>query len=117
MLKLCEFPQDQKLELKCRASRDEFKASDFHSHCDRIANTLTVIKAKSGNIFGGFTEQEWNSRGEFVADPKAFIFSLVYKEEKPFKVLCQMKVKKQQVVIQIMDHVLEGTVIILKTFL
>jgi len=76
------------LELKCRASRDEFKASDFHSHCDRIANTLTVIEAKSGNIFGGFTEQEWQSEGGFVTDPKALIFSLVNKEEKPFKVLC-----------------------------
>jgi len=57
------------LELKCRASRDGFKASDFHSHCDGISNTLTVIKAKSGNIFGGFTEQEWQSKGGFVTDP------------------------------------------------
>ena len=88
LLKLCEFPQDQKLELKYRASRDGFKASDFHSHCDGIPNTLTVIKAKSGNIFGGFTEQEWHSECEFVTDPKAFLFSLVNKEEKPFKVLC-----------------------------
>ena len=88
LLKLCEFPQDQKLELKYRASRDGFKASDFHSHCDGIPNTLTVIKARSGNIFGGFTEQAWHSDDDFVADPKAFIFSLVNKEEKPFKVLC-----------------------------
>jgi len=49
---------------------------------------LTVIKAKSGNIFGGFTEQEWQSDCGFVTDPKAFLFSLVNKEEKPFKVLC-----------------------------
>ncbi len=88
LLKLCEFTQDQKLELKYRASRDGFKASDFHSHCDGIPNTLTVIKARSGNIFGGFTEQAWHSDDDFVADPKAFIFSLVNKEEKPFKVLC-----------------------------
>jgi hypothetical protein len=88
LLKLCEFPQDQKWDLKYRASRDGFKSTDFHSHCDGISNTLTVIKAKSGNLFGGFTEKEWHSRGEFVTDPKAFIFSLVNKEEKPFKVLC-----------------------------
>jgi len=87
-LKLCEFPQDQKLELKYRASRDGFKASDFHSHCDGIPNTITVIKASSCNIFGGFTEQAWHSRGEDVTDPKAFLFSLVNKEEKPFKVMC-----------------------------
>jgi len=88
LLKLCEFPQDQKWELKYRASTDGFKESDFHSHCDGIANTLTVIKAKSGNIFGGFTEQEWHSDSEFVEDPKAFIFSLVNKEDNPLKVLC-----------------------------
>ena len=88
LLKLCEFSQDQKLELKYRASRDGFKASDFHSHCDGIPNTLTVIKAKSGNIFGGYTEQAWHSRVEDVTDPKAFLFSLVNKEEKPLKVMC-----------------------------
>ena len=75
LYKLCEFPQDQKWELKYRATRDGFKASDFHSHCDGISNTMTIIKAKSGNIFGGYTEQEWHSDDDFVADPKAFIFS------------------------------------------
>jgi len=85
---LCKFPFGQKWELKYRASRDGFKASDFHSHCDGIAKTLTIIKAKSGNIFGGFTEQEWHSSREDVTDHKAFIFSLINKEEKPFKVQC-----------------------------
>jgi hypothetical protein len=88
LFNLCEFTTSQKLELKYRASRDGFKASDFHSHCDGIPNTLTVIKARSGNIFGGFTEHAWHSRNEFVTDPEAFIFSLVNKEEKPFKVMC-----------------------------
>jgi len=94
LLELCEFSKDQKLELKYRASRDGFSSSDFHSHCDGIANTLTVIKANSGNIFGGFTEQKWHSRGGFVTDPNAFIFSLVNKEEKPFKVLCSNEGKE-----------------------
>jgi len=88
LVNLCEFPQGLKWELKYRASRDGFKASDFHSNCDGIANTLTVIKVKSGNIFGGFTEQAWQSRAEFVTDPKAFIFSLINKEKNPFKVMC-----------------------------
>jgi hypothetical protein len=88
LLDLCQFSKDQKLELKYRASRDGFKASDFHSHCDGIAKSLTIIKAKSGNIFGGFTEQAWHSDDDFVADPKAFLFSLVNKEENSFKVMC-----------------------------
>ena len=94
LINLCEFPPSQKWELKYRASRDGFKSTDFHSHCDGIANTLTVIKAKSGNIFGGFTEQEWHSRSEWVKDPKAFIFSLANKEEKPFKAMCSNEGKQ-----------------------
>jgi len=88
LVNLCKFPVGQKWVLKYRASRDGFKATGFHTKCDGIGNTLTVIKAKSGNIFGGFTEQKWHSDGGFVTDPKAFIFSLVNKEENPFKELC-----------------------------
>jgi hypothetical protein len=88
LFELCGFSQEQKLDLKYRASRDGFKESDFHTKCDGIGNTLTVIKAKSGNIFGVFTEQEWNSNSEFITDPNAFIFSLINKREKPFKAFC-----------------------------
>ena len=91
---MCEFSKDQKWDLKYRASRDGFKSTDFHSHCDGIANTLTVIKAKSGNIFGGFTEQKWHSRVKWVTDPNAFIFSLVNKEENPFKAMCSNEGKQ-----------------------
>jgi hypothetical protein len=47
-----------------------------------------VIKSEIGNIFGGFTEKEWRSQEGSVTDPSAFIFSLVNKDEKPFKVNC-----------------------------
>ena len=53
-----------------------------------------------GNIFGGFTEHKWysnddaeDSEEDFVRDPKAFIFSLVNKEEKSFKAMCSNKGK------------------------
>jgi hypothetical protein len=67
-----------------RGSRDGFAAHDFHSHCDRHANTLTVILDTDGNIFGGFTPVEWESRDSqdsanwFKADPslKSFLFTL-----------------------------------------
>jgi hypothetical protein len=45
-----------------RGSRDGFGASDFHGRCDGHANTLTVILDTNGNIFGGFTPVEWESR-------------------------------------------------------
>jgi hypothetical protein len=85
---LCEFPQDQKWNLKYRASRDGFKGTDFHAKCNGVPNTLTVIKSTHGNIFGGFTEKQWTSLRCTVRDPKAYIFSLVNQENKPFKSVC-----------------------------
>ena len=86
--KLCEFPTDKKWKLQYRATRDGFSAQDFHNKCDGIENTFTVVKSEYGNIFGGFTEKAWDSSDKYYADPKAFIFSLVNKENKPFKVNC-----------------------------
>ena len=44
-----------------RASRDGWASSNFHYCCDNKGPTVTVIK--SGNyIFGGFTEQSWDSK-------------------------------------------------------
>ncbi len=89
---LCEFPKDREWELIYKASRDGFKASDFHAKCNSHPilqkGTLTVIKSDSGNVFGGFTEKAWSSHQGFVTDPSAFIFSLVNKDKNPFKVNC-----------------------------
>ena len=76
------------MKLQYRATRDGFSAQDFHNKCDGIENTFTVVKSEYGNIFGGFTEKAWDSSDKYYADPKAFIFSLVNKENKPFKVNC-----------------------------
>jgi hypothetical protein len=63
-----------------RGSRDGFGARDFHSRCDGHANTLTLILDTRGNIFGGFTPVEWESRNYDCskADPslKSFVFTL-----------------------------------------
>jgi hypothetical protein len=49
-------------ELLWRGSRDGFEAKEFHSRCDGHSNTLTIILDTKGNIFGGFTPLEWESR-------------------------------------------------------
>jgi hypothetical protein len=49
-------------EILWRGSRDGFSAKEFHRRCDWHANTLTVILDTNGNIFGGFTPVEWESR-------------------------------------------------------
>ena len=71
-----------------KGSRDGFKASDFHSRCDKKSKTLTIIKSTSGNIFGGYANQEWSSSFvyrepfQFESQPNAFLFSLVNKDNK-----------------------------------
>jgi hypothetical protein len=45
-----------------RGSRDGFGHGDFHRRCDGHASTLTVILDTNGNVFGGFTPVEWESR-------------------------------------------------------
>jgi len=85
---LCGFPYSKHWKLQYRATRDGFSAHNFHTKCDTAANTLTIIKSTNGNIFGGFTEKAWSSSVQYFIDSKAFIFSLVNKENKLFKVMC-----------------------------
>ena len=75
----------RKWSLLYRGSRDGFRASDFHSCCDYKPITLTIVKSASGNIFGGFTSAQWKSPvyGSFVYDKRAFIFSLVNRDNRP----------------------------------
>ena len=46
-----------------------------------------MIKSTDGKIFGGFVKKAWDSTGNGYTDFKAFIFSLVNKENKPFKLM------------------------------
>jgi hypothetical protein len=82
-----EFRKNQ-ISLLWRGSRDGFGASEFHGRCDGHADTLTVILDTKGNVFGGFTPVEWESRvwngkqfdksNTLKADEsqKSFVFSL-----------------------------------------
>jgi hypothetical protein len=79
----------KRFALMWRGSRDGFGARDFHGRCDGRANTLTLILDTGGNVFGGFTPLEWESR-EWTGDDvdkdnsrfkrdgsvKSFIFTL-----------------------------------------
>jgi hypothetical protein len=52
----------KRFALLWRGSRDGFRAGDFHGRCDGRANTLTLILDTEGNVFGGFTPLQWESR-------------------------------------------------------
>jgi hypothetical protein len=81
----------KRFTLLWRGSRDGFGAEDFHRRCDGRGRTLTLIEDTEGNVFGGFTPVEWESRkwdgaastalgrhNCLKADPsqKSFVFTL-----------------------------------------
>ena len=82
---LCSFSiRNQKLLY--RGSVHGFDADAFHRHCDRIPNTLSLLKSSNGNVFGGFTTQTWESSGDvFKRDDRAFIFTFKNEANKPEK--------------------------------
>jgi len=60
-----------------QASRDGFKASDFHSKVNGIQGTLTIIKTVDNFVFGGYTEADWGSNS-YQLNQNSFIFSLKF---------------------------------------
>ena len=60
-----------------RASDNGEEAEDFHERCDDFEGSLTLIKTKEGNIFGGYTSLSWDPENESEKkDEFAFVFSL-----------------------------------------
>ena len=59
---LTEWCEAKSFTLLYRASRDGFDAKSFHSSCDNIKGTLTIIKTVTGCIFGGYTEVGWSPK-------------------------------------------------------
>jgi hypothetical protein len=88
----------KRFSLLWRGGRDGFGAREFHSRCDGHANTLTIIQDTDGNVFGGFTPVEWESRGTWKADEslKSFLFTLTNPHKVParrFTLKAEMKDK------------------------
>ena len=85
-----------------RASRDGFRASNFHAKCDNQPSTLTIIKTTNGYIFGAYTAVAWDSSNSYKADPNAFIFSLVNVRSTPL--LIPVKVRSNHSIYCIATH-------------
>jgi hypothetical protein len=103
----------KRFTLLWRGSRDGFGADDFHGRCDGHANTLTLIEDTKGNIFGGFTPVEWETRyyNELAsealgrhncskADPslKSFLFTLKNPHNFPARKFVLMAEKKDEAI-------------------
>jgi len=77
--------QTKSLSLLWRGTRDGFAASTFHSLCNNKGSTLTVFKATSGYIAGGYASVSWTSYGSYVVDSNAFLFTLTNPSNMPMK--------------------------------
>lgn len=87
LLDICGFSRSQRFRLVYRASEQGFRAVDFHSRCDRVSNTLTLVKSTNGNVFGGFTNKPWTNVNRYESDERAFIFSLISQNNsRPIKI-------------------------------
>jgi hypothetical protein len=85
------FPRNLTYKLIYRASDHGFGVVDFHTKCDNIPNTLTLVESSGdSNVFGGFVKVEWDSvYSGYKSDTKAFIFSLRNKDQIPLVMECQ----------------------------
>jgi len=86
--KLCSFSDDQKWKLIYKGSLDGFSSKDFHSRCDSIEKTITIIKSNAGHIFGGYTDKAWSSKPGYIYDSNAFLFNLVNNSYQSLKIKC-----------------------------
>ena len=61
-----------------RGSRDGLNRKAWHSKCDNITNTVTVILSNFNYVFGGYTSVGFTSVNttRYVNDTSAYIFSL-----------------------------------------
>ena len=87
LMKLCQM-EGQKWRLLYRATRDGFRAADFHQKCDDKPNTLTIVKATTSAVFGGFTQEPWSSDDEYRPGSVSLLFSLVNEQNSPITLNC-----------------------------
>ncbi|KAK8797077.1 hypothetical protein WA158_004287 [Blastocystis sp. Blastoise] len=67
-------------KLLYRASEHHYSGSKFHKYCDNKGETVTLIKHIGHdnhiNIFGGYTDQNWDSSSGWKPYSKEFLFTL-----------------------------------------
>ncbi|KAK7938258.1 hypothetical protein WMY93_001584 [Mugilogobius chulae] len=72
-----------KLTLLFKASIHGFTGAAFHQRCDTRGPSVSVGYNSSGHVFGGYTNAPFCQSGQFVNDPKAFLFT--FKEDELLK--------------------------------
>ena len=68
--------KQMRFELLYSATRDGDNRKAFHDRCDNKSPTITIVQTQKNIIFGGYTEINWESKGNAKKDKNAFCFSL-----------------------------------------
>ena len=84
-------PTNTNFKLIYQASRDGFDSNAFHSKCDGIYGTLTLIRTTDSYIIGGYTSADWSGY-QYKHDSSAFLFSL----SNPFNVSFRSNISQAQ---------------------
>ena len=92
-MRLCEISSDSKWKLTYRASEHGFGFDDFHLKCANQKNCLTIVKAASGNVFGGYIDGTWSKNNKWMRDENSYFFSLINKDNNPLKMKCSVPEK------------------------
>jgi hypothetical protein len=71
--------KNKKMKLIYKGTKHGMNATEFHKNCNNQGPTVTVIKSNHGKIFGGFLDQAWTSRNNYVNTTKSWLFSLTNK--------------------------------------
>jgi len=71
--------KNKKLKLIYKGSKNGMNATEFHKLCNNQGPTITVMKSNHGKVFGGFLDQAWSSRNNYVNTTKSWLFSLTNK--------------------------------------
>lgn len=64
----------RELERCYKATDDGWSALDFHRQVDGRGSTLIIAASPGGARFGGYSPTGWESRDDYRATPRAFLF-------------------------------------------
>ncbi len=74
----------QKWQLCYRRSTHGATGTAFHTQCNNLGETITVIRMNGDlRLLGGYSEASWSNTTGYVASNAAFLFSLTYNEKYP----------------------------------
>ncbi|RHZ65607.1 hypothetical protein Glove_313g42 [Diversispora epigaea] len=77
-------------KLSVLRSRDEFDAKTIYNICDKVANTVIILKVKdTGEILGGYNPLEWDNTNNQLKNSSCFSFDAA------LCLICNLKILKR----------------------